>query len=58
MDKSAGISGSMGESELALAAAGLGEVVLMRDLCMLRESAVRRSLKSRDFYRCQHMLDA
>ncbi len=46
MDNGAGSSGSITGGAVCDAAAGLGEVVLMRGLCMVRESAVRRSLKS------------
>src|SRR5271156_6029486 len=49
MDNGAGSSGSITGGAVCEAGAGLGEVVLMGDISMLREAGGRRSVKSRDF---------
>ena len=49
MDNGAGSSGSITGGAVCEAVAGLGEVVLMGDISMLREAGGRRSVKSRDF---------
>ena len=49
MDNGAGSSGSITGDGVCEADAGLVEVVLMRDISMLREGSGRRSLKSSDF---------